>query len=259
MGAVGAYGLVNGEGRNVTVFDQDTWGITYSTCQQYCGSIGGVSISTDVMCSSQVTDCARKDSFSFETFAGDLTNYLLPWLALCAQLPYEAKGGYSNIMSFFLAVGSPMLTTFSLFVAMLDRQLARKRFDDLKRTFSKVLDDNRKLELRIDCARDFLREAGHVPIRASDISGWLTSLAKSDDNTEWWVRLGRNLLSSRREVTPSLVAQICVAILAYALTVIATYVSDHGEPAVTLQVTAGSLWLWLVRNPSYILSSFPIC
>ena len=152
-----------------------------------------------------------------------------------------------------------MLTTFSLFVAMLDRQLARKRFDDLKRTFSKVLDDNRKLELRIDCARDFLREAGHVPIRASDISGWLTSLAKSDDNTEWWVRLGRNLLSSRREVTPSLVAQICVAILAYALTVIATYVSDHGEPAVTLQVTAGSLWLWLVRNPSYILSSFPIC
>jgi len=148
-----------------------------------------------------------------------------------------------------------MLTTFSLFVAMLDRQLARTRFEKLKQRFRDVLREDHRLESRIDGAEYLLREAGHVPIRASDIDGWLTSLARLDKNTPWWSRLAENLSSSRREVTPSLVAQICVAILAYALTVIATYVSDHGEPAVTLQVTAGSLWLWLVCIP-YIMPVF---
>ncbi|GAB7343470.1 hypothetical protein MBLNU457_1491t1 [Dothideomycetes sp. NU457] len=227
VGETGVHGLVDGQGNPMQFFNQNTWGINYTTCQNHCDSIGS-------------------DSFNFESFAGDLTNYLLPWLALCAQLPYEADDGYSNIMSFFLAVGSPMLTTFSLFVAMLDRQLARSRFKKLRRKYEDIIERHDSIKKRIKGAEYLLREAGHVSIRASNLNHWLTSLASLDQNTHWWTRLHESLKSSRREVTPSLVAQICVAILAYALTVIATYVSDHGEPAVTLQVTAGSLWLWLV-------------
>lgn len=159
-------------------------------------------------------------------------------------------------MSFFLAVGSPMLTTFSLFVAMLDRQLARSRFKNLRNEYRSILETNDSIKKRIKGAEYLLREAGHVSIRASNLDNWLSSLTSLDKNTRWWTRLSESLSSSRREVTPSLVAQICVAILAYALTVIATYVSDNGEPAVTLQVTAGSLWLWLVSPCFLVMLSF---
>jgi len=159
-------------------------------------------------------------------------------------------------MSFFLAVGSPMLTTFSLFVAMLDRQLARSRFKKLKskQEYKNILEKHEKIRKRMKAAEYLLREAGHVSIRASNLDNWLTSLASLDKNTDWWNRLHESLKSSSREVTPSLVAQISVAILAYVLTVIATFVSDHGEPAVTLQVTAGSLWLWLVSTYFLVMS-----
>jgi hypothetical protein len=55
----------------------------------------------------------------------------LPWIALTAQLPYEAGGFRHNLMSGNLAVGSPALITFSLAITISNRLWAKKRFDRL--------------------------------------------------------------------------------------------------------------------------------
>ncbi|KAJ3572373.1 hypothetical protein NPX13_g5075 [Xylaria arbuscula] len=62
-------------------------GINYNTCKQYCSY---EQLST---------------VFSFQVFSAGATNYLLPWLALTAQLPFETGENeiIANVMSFCYA------------------------------------------------------------------------------------------------------------------------------------------------------------
>lgn len=66
-------------------------GINYRTCLKYCGY-------------DQLSTV-----FNFESFTSGATNYLLPWLALTAQLPFETGDDeiLPTVMSFCYAVGSP--------------------------------------------------------------------------------------------------------------------------------------------------------
>jgi len=59
-------------------------------------------------------------------------------LALTAQLPYETKDGPTNMMSLMLAVGSPMLVTYSLCITILNSRWLNERFAFLR-------DENNKL------------------------------------------------------------------------------------------------------------------
>src|SRR2546423_9304324 len=78
----------------------EAWGITYQACVELCGD-----------------DFAAFDWISFTTL---ISSWLLPWLALTAQLPFETKDIWGNVMAFFLAVGSPMLITYSLLITVLN-------------------------------------------------------------------------------------------------------------------------------------------
>jgi hypothetical protein len=66
---------------------EEAWGIRYDQCLGICGP--GYELS------------------SWSDFSRRFTAWLLPFLALTAQLPFEARSIWSNIMCLFLAVGSP--------------------------------------------------------------------------------------------------------------------------------------------------------
>jgi hypothetical protein len=74
-------------------------GIAYPFCKEYCGTGRAV--------------------FNWVTFTTSVSAWVFPWLALIAQLPFEAKNTWENIMSFFLCVGSPQLIAFSLAIHVL--------------------------------------------------------------------------------------------------------------------------------------------
>ena len=64
-------------------------------------------------------------------FAALITNYMLLWLALTAQLPFEAGNLRLNFMLWCLAVGSPTLVTFSLAMTFANKYYTRRVFKDL--------------------------------------------------------------------------------------------------------------------------------
>ncbi|KAH8649125.1 hypothetical protein BX600DRAFT_554690 [Xylariales sp. PMI_506] len=218
-------GLVNRGGNYVNVTDaNDVWGINVKVCLEYCG--------WDKL----------QTVFSFELFSSGATNYLLPWLALTAQLPFET-GEYNviaGIMSFCMALGSPMLITYSLMVTILNQHWIRAKFRRLENS------DCSPLRETVKNARTFLQESQQAPLRLSQEDGSLGSLVVLVDNAVWWERLRKSIVSTRRGVTLSLVAQISVAILSWVLTIVTAFLSSLGNPTDALVLSSGSLWVWLV-------------
>lgn len=151
-------------------------------------------------------------------------------------------------MSFCLAVGSPALITYSLTITILNRYWVRQRFRELalRSVRSKVPARHGDYTKCVNAAQYLLSEAQQVPLRASQEKGWLSSLAVIPENIEWWSRLHARLRSTRRGVTFSLVAQILSAAIAWLFTVIASFLASLGDTAVALQISAGSIWVWLV-------------
>ncbi|KAI3337209.1 hypothetical protein HD806DRAFT_31058 [Xylariaceae sp. AK1471] len=198
-------------------------GIDYKTCAKYCGY-------------DQISTV-----FNFEVFSSGATNYLLPWLALTAQLPFETGENeiLADAMSFCYAVGSPMLITYSLATTILNQHWLREKFHKLEAS-------DRPLHLTSKNVRMFLQESQQLPLRLSQEDGSLASLIVLPENADWWEKLKTSILLTRRGVTLSLVAQIIVAVLSWVLTIISAFVSSLGNASAALALSSGSLWVWLI-------------
>ena len=150
---------------------------------------------------------------------------------LTAQLPYETGSPWSNIMSFFLAVGSPALVTYSLTITIMNRAWARGVFKGLrKKTRFLRPDIGSRYDIQIKAARRLMQEGQQVPLRASQEQGWLSSLIVLSNNLPWWRKLDDRLKNTRRGVTASLVAQTLFAAVAFLFTVIASFDNELGDP-----------------------------
>jgi len=182
--------------------------------------------------------------FNYQSFIARVTNYLLPWLALTAQLPYEAGDVVPNVLSFFVALGSPMLITFSLMMTILNKRWLNRKI----RAFNQRYRD-RTFATRLEGARTFLEAAQQVPIRVSRGNGWLASLILLGDNEDWWDRLAIDIRATRRGLTFSLVAQMSLAVTAWILTIIGSFGTSLGNHAESLVLSSSTLWTWLVRRP----------
>ncbi|KAG9020454.1 hypothetical protein FS842_007320, partial [Serendipita sp. 407] len=102
--------LVNINGER-TFNGREAVGTDKSTCDAYCGS--------------------SSTPFHWSIFSPQFTGWLLPFLALAAQLPYESNGFWHNLMCFFLTVGSPPLAMYSLALTLLNSRYAKKLLDPL--------------------------------------------------------------------------------------------------------------------------------
>lgn len=141
-----------------------------------------------------------------------------------------------------MALGSPMMITFSLMITILNQHWLRAHFRNLE--------THGPMRGTIKNARMFLQESQQVPLRLSQDDGSLGSLIVLADNEIWWERLRESVQRTRRGVTLSLIAQIIVAMMSWVLTVIAAFLSSLGNPTEALILSGGSLWIWLVRGTS---------
>ncbi|KAK2051246.1 hypothetical protein LY76DRAFT_630605 [Colletotrichum caudatum] len=207
------------------VTSNDVWGISLDLCKEFCGR-GDLDMAT-----------------SFNRLASASTNYLLPWLALTAQLPYETGGREANMIGMCIGLGSPLLMTFSLMMTILNKRWIGKRFKHLAGHREEASEDTKT---RIDSARFIAEETGQAPIRLLHRDGLLDRLVTRDANTTWWSEAANNLKSTRRPVTFSLVAQLAVAIIAWILTVTGSLKQKVGDTEEALVLSSGSLWIWLV-------------
>ncbi|QIX01661.1 hypothetical protein AMS68_007178 [Peltaster fructicola] len=187
-------------------------------------------------------------TFNYPQFANAMTNYLLPWLALTAQLPYETGDPWANLIAFCLAVGSPALITYSLTLTILNRSWARKCFSGLRSRAARgsVSERAPHFDKKVSAIQFFVQESQQTPIRTNFERNWLASLIVLPENIIWWKDVQKRLKGTRRGFSPSLIAQMGLAVIAYGLTVVAALATNLGDPNTALQLASGCLWVWLI-------------
>ncbi|KAK2001143.1 hypothetical protein LX36DRAFT_629253 [Colletotrichum falcatum] len=203
------------EQRNI----EDIWGISLSLCKSYC-SRDQINIATN-----------------FNRIAAGSTSYLLPWLALTAQLSYETGGYGTGVMSLCLGLGSPMLMTISLMITMLNKRWIRKEF----RKFRKG-----RLGTIIKHAEVIAEAAQQEPARISKTETSLVERILQPDSENQWGKVAKDLKNTRWKVTLSLVAQLSVAIISWILTAVGSLITKVGDTEEALVLSSGALWIWLV-------------
>ncbi|KAI0034054.1 hypothetical protein K488DRAFT_46440 [Vararia minispora EC-137] len=183
--------------------------------------------------------------FSWQLFSGRFSSWLLPWLALLSQLPFGAQYRMDNLMSVFLAVGSPALAAYSLVLTVLNRHWIARIFADI----------------HYPNAQDIKRVLGclqQAPLRVDERDGMLASMLVLQENDAWWETLSTEL-DYTNTWTISVAAQVAWVIIAFLFTVIVSF-SDAATGSAVFgasgqSVGAGFMWLlpivigWLVVSP----------
>lgn len=171
-----------------------------------------------------------------------MTNYLLPWLGLTAQLPYETGSVSGNFESFCLAVGSPMLTTFSLMSTTLNAHSTSKVFE-AEFGNGKA---NGDIKEAVDAAEYFLCGSQQAPVRIKEEQFREMFDEVPGTLRDRWVIVKERLRNTRRQYTFSLVAQTSFGVVAWVLTIVGSYVTSLGQHSEALLLSSGTLWTWLV-------------
>jgi len=153
----------------------EAWGITYPACLDLCGN--GFA------------------TFDWIFFTTSVSSWLLPWLALTAQLPFETKDVWGNIMSFFLAVGSPALVTYSLAITVLNARWINEQFHCLK-DWNAELGGN--MGPTLENVSRFLIESQCVPIQLGSKKDF-AQLVVDPEKRGWWRDVVERLEKTKRE------------------------------------------------------------
>ncbi|KAK4233958.1 hypothetical protein C8A03DRAFT_19064 [Achaetomium macrosporum] len=232
-------GLVDQYGVSMSELNNSTWGVNYATCERHC-SFSAIPIS---------------EIFNFATFSAALTSYFLPWLALCAQLPFENAGPGDTFIGLCLAIGSPALITYSLTLTVLNRSWAVKKVQRLLDRSSRYREPNfpaetaatyEQFEERLKSFLVLAVEGQQVPLRASVVRHWLSSLVVSPANTTWWTAVRRQITLSRRKPSLSLHAQISLASIVWVFTIFTGVSAAVGAINTAIQIATSTLWVWLI-------------
>lgn len=168
--------LVKPDGTLTSNFSE-AWGITYAACLDLCGN--GIA------------------TFDWVFFTTSISSWLLPWLALAAQLPFATKDVWGNVMSFFLAVGSPALVTYSLAITVLNTRWINEQFRYLK-DWNTEFGGN--MGPTLENVSSFLIESQCVPIQLvlgpeREFAQLVVDPAKRD----WWRHVVERLEKTKRE------------------------------------------------------------
>ncbi|KAK7046418.1 hypothetical protein R3P38DRAFT_2507461 [Favolaschia claudopus] len=230
-------GLVDINGQpiscNVSVINStlapEVWGITYQACVAHCGM--------DKI----------KQSIEFSAAAIPLTTWLLPWLALIAQLPFEAEG-WMDILSACLCLGSPALAVYSLALTAFNRGYISRSFRRLKHIAEiETRPEYRYMAGRVDAVAFLLREVQQCPMRANQRNGDLANLLVLNDQERqiFWKHVAKDLRNTRRGFTYSFAAQVVLAFITYLISFIAAVHDSLGSTEVGLQFASSTVWSWM--------------
>ena len=205
------------------------WGISYKSCV--------------AMCSSTINTQGYEWSLWFQ----GLTSWVLPWLALTAQLPFETNDKQTNFMALLLALGSPLLITYSLTLTILNARWINQKFRQIKEE-NKSLRPHRPLQIKaIKAARAFLIDSQHIPIQIfNGQRREFAQLVACPENWAWWNSLREEIQKTKRGWTYSLYAQIGWVCISQLAAVVTFFTSASFDTSIGIGLAINSLWVWMI-------------
>ena len=211
----------------LTTNQSEAWGIPYEACNALCGPLGG------------------PGTFDWNFFSQGLSQWLLPWLALTAQLPFETKDKQSNFVALLLAVGSPALIVYSLALTILNSRSINREFRQIKEI--KGPDVHPQQTKVIKAARTFLIESQHIPIQIYNGSKReFAQLIVNPDNWAWWCNLREEVRKTKRRWTYSLYIQVAWVCLSQFWAIVAFFTSGADNSVIGNALAINCLWIWMI-------------
>ena len=205
------------------------WGISYEYCRTFCGAP------------------VNTKAYDWNLLSDGLISWLLPWLALTAQLPFETKDKQTNFMALLFALGSPSLIIFSLATTILNVRQINRKFRQIKEE-NQNLRPNRPLQMEaIKSARAFLIDSQHIPIQI--VNGprrEIAHLVACPENWAWWRSLREEIQKTKRGWTYSLYAQIGWVCVSQLLAIVTFFTSASFDTSIGIGLAINSLWIWMI-------------
>ncbi|KAJ6568460.1 hypothetical protein B0H10DRAFT_2168855 [Mycena sp. CBHHK59/15] len=198
---------------NPTIIDGSTTAITYGLCVKECGG--------------------DAEPFVWNIFSQQFSAWLLPYLALIAQLPFGANDKLDNVTAVLLSLGSPTLAAYSLALTVLNGHWIARRF-------------SRFSYPNVRSAVQILSSLQQTPIKVTTEGSLLASLIVLPENDEWWRELVI-WLDYTHTWSISSVASLIWVTIAFVFTVIDSFTGTI--PSSTLNASGqgvGSVYLWLL-------------
>jgi hypothetical protein len=213
---------------NVTYNISDAWGCSLSDCSRLAPQSGWMFIDWNIL-------------------APNLGAWLIPWLALTAQLPFETRGVTTNLMSLAMAVGSPMLAGYSLALMVLNARWINICFANLRDQGKRVLPSRPEHYNPLNAIRWILIEVQHVPIKFVWGSNHdFAQMLVRPENTKTWENLRLEILKTKRGRTLSLFAQLWWVIIAQFLAICQLFASGNQIGNTGMGVSINTLWAWML-------------
>jgi hypothetical protein len=197
-GLINFNGTVNRNGQTVNKLE-DIEGVRFPECEIMCG-----------------TGWQRE---TWSDIFNSLSGWLLPWLALTAQLPFQTRDKRRDLASVFLIIGTPILAMYSLLVTFYNGDWVQKQ---CRR--EEVIAKSREKLIHMDCVAEVLLGCQHIPLYVTNEEKLTRSTELKEDPLEdWWENVAENLRDTGRHVTPSLWAQLLLATISYVFTLIVAF------------------------------------
>ncbi|KAJ7257662.1 hypothetical protein C8J57DRAFT_1721033 [Mycena rebaudengoi] len=183
-----------------------------------------------------VKTCGSGPSFrAWNIFSQRFSTWLLPFLALVSQLPFNGNNRRENSMAVLLNVGSPTLAAYSVILMALNNNWIVHRF-------SHISYPNARNAARI------LSTLHQVPLTVIVEEALLSSPVVLPENDQWWsVFILWLEVNGGHTWTFVNIASIGWVVIAFSLTVIDTFTINNTAPPLNSNGLAVAFaWLWLL-------------
>lgn len=205
----------------------EAWGISYQSCLSICGEIYSAQY------------------YDWNSLSQGLTSWVLPWLALTAQLPFATNDTQTNFMVLLLALGSPSLITFSLALTILNSRSINKTFRQIKMDIAFL--DSPQLTKAIQAARVLMIESQQIPIQIyNGPRREFAQLVVRPENWKWWQRLREEIQRTRRGWAYSLYAQVGWVCVTQILAIVDFFTTASFNTSIGIGLAINSIWIWMI-------------
>lgn len=221
-------GYLRDEHGNPTSNISTAWGITYPACLNIC--------------------TAGQSFIEWNVFSPQFATWLLPWLALTAQLPFETRSRAKNFQALYLAIGSPLLIIYSLTLTILTARKINSCFRQIKEEADNMQKEAKKALFEVlENVRIILIESQNIPLGIVNGPGrQIAQLVVNPRNATWWSHVAGEIVKTKREWTYSLIAQLSMVIVAQLFSIIDYFTSAADDTTISVGLALNSLWIWMI-------------
>lgn len=193
-------GAVDIHGHPVASID-DAQGMNYATCYSRCG------------------DGWQRDPWL--SISAYLATWLIPWIALVGQLPFQTRSWIHDCLSASLMIGTPILVMHSLIITLRNSLWIHKRCRE-----EEVVDRNDERQMKN--VAFVLSTCQQIPLKIQNREHLAYSIVHRR-NERWWGDLASHLRDTARVMPESLWPQMLFVLVTYGFTLSAGFSVVGGE------------------------------